>query len=821
VIGAFVSWYALSTLFGAAVWPLAYRMLPGLTDRGYSIIRPLGLLLVGYVFWVLGSLGLLNNSIGGIIFAMLIVVGLSIWAYITHAEGDAATLVRWTRDNWQTILSVELVFLLMFVAWAVVRAYSPEIRYTEKPMELAFLNGVRASDAFPPQDPWLSGYAISYYYFGYVIMAMLADLSGVSSGVAFNLAIALLFGLTAAGSYGLVLNLIASHRDAQSTPTRKGVHFASVLAPVLVLVVGNLMGLLDVIRSLNLQMPAGFWAWLDIPEITEALPRRIWPPTFSRGGGWWWWRASRVLHDRAPTGAEIQPQPIDEFPMFSFILGDMHPHVLILPFIMVALVLAFNALNQDEWLQREQLPLYIVSFGGLAFLNAWDFPIYGFVLIGALMLRGLWTEGSFSLNALKKPGLLTLIIVGLGIVAYLPWYVSFSSQAGGILPNPLAATPFQQFFVMFGPFIILIVLFVADTVISVRIKPDWILGIGIALAVLVTLLVLLVVISLVALNVESGIENWFLQNTGTTAISEGVRVAVLHRLSSPVTPLILTLTLGVSIAALLHLPVGEETIHHKREFSAGSAFVLLMIVTGVLLTLGPEFIYLRDNFGQRINTIFKFYYAAWILWALASAFAADVLVNRPNPISGTAFGILLLVLVASGLLYPIWGITNRTNNFAGSPTLDGLAFMEAEALEERRAIEWLSSNAPGDSIILEAVGGAYSDYGRISAATGLQTVMGWANHQRQWRGDLFDELAGGREQAVQEIYRTPNIERAEQLIDVYGIEYIVVGPRERDVNYSSPGGIEKFRRHFDPVFTDGSYTIYNTGQRIIERGGVP
>ena len=108
----------------------------------------------------------------------------------------------------KSILTIELLFFVLFVFWTLIRGMNPEVAYTEKPMELAFINSILRSPAFPPQDPWLSGYAISYYYFGYVLIAMLTRVTGVASAIAFNLSSALWFSLTAIAAYGIVFDLV-------------------------------------------------------------------------------------------------------------------------------------------------------------------------------------------------------------------------------------------------------------------------------------------------------------------------------------------------------------------------------------------------------------------------------------------------------------------------------------------------------------------------------------------------------------------------------------------------------------------------------------
>ena len=118
----------------------------------------------------------------------------------------------WLGHNKGYLIICEILFILAFAAWAYVRATSPEILGTEKPMELAFINAILRSPTFPPHDPWLSGYAISYYYFGYVMVAMITKITGVASGIAFNLSIALWFSLTALAAYSLLFDLLTFNK---------------------------------------------------------------------------------------------------------------------------------------------------------------------------------------------------------------------------------------------------------------------------------------------------------------------------------------------------------------------------------------------------------------------------------------------------------------------------------------------------------------------------------------------------------------------------------------------------------------------------------
>ncbi|MBK7215671.1 MAG: hypothetical protein IPH95_00985 [Candidatus Promineofilum sp.] len=203
-----IRWWAALTLLGLVALPLVYTLLRPLADRGYAFIKTAGLLLVSFVFWLAGSLGLAGNDGGGIALALLVVGAASLLAYRRRAPGDVA-LGAWLRANWRTVLAAELVFAGVFALWVWVRMQNPAIANTEKPMEFAFLNGVTLSPAFPSLDPWLAGYGISYYYFGYVMTSLLARLAVVPTAVAFNLAIAWLVAGAAVGAFGVVFNLVA------------------------------------------------------------------------------------------------------------------------------------------------------------------------------------------------------------------------------------------------------------------------------------------------------------------------------------------------------------------------------------------------------------------------------------------------------------------------------------------------------------------------------------------------------------------------------------------------------------------------------------
>ncbi len=221
-----LSWWLGIEILGLAALPLAWRLFRNLPDRGYPLAKPLGILLTSYLVWLSCSFGFLANTRSAIVVCLLVVAALSALYYWrgrgTSGSGTAREsgngrpgLLEFTRRNRQLIVANEVLFAVAFGLWVVVRAYNPEIAGTEKPMDFAFLNAILRSEYFPPLDPWLSGFAISYYYFGYLVMAVVTKLSGVPSEVAFNLAIALLLALAANGAFSLTYNLVAHHRQGR------------------------------------------------------------------------------------------------------------------------------------------------------------------------------------------------------------------------------------------------------------------------------------------------------------------------------------------------------------------------------------------------------------------------------------------------------------------------------------------------------------------------------------------------------------------------------------------------------------------------------
>lgn len=852
-----LKWLFVIEVFGVITLPLAMRLLRHLPDRGYAFAKPLGLLLISYVLWILVSFGLLRNQAISIV---LIMIALAVVSSRVYRE-DKERILAFLKSNAKLVLVSEVIFILAFAGWALFRAYNPQLDSTERPMDLAFLNAIVRSDRFPPNDPWLSGFAISYYYFGYLMMAVLTKLTAIPGPIAFNLAVALLFALTISGSFSLVYNLIEKAKSSLDKARSSGSSMGfGLLGAFMVTVMGNLQIALDMLHARGLGS-AAFWKWLDLKKMAEAPITGRWIPT-DPPDSWWWWRASRVIHDRDLLGRDSEV--IDEFPSFSYLLGDMHPHVLGLPFVLLALGLALNVLfgfepvesPPDDGAEDEQprrmgaigrfvkrafgilranafnIVVWAICLGGLSFLNTWDFPIYLFIFLAALALRRHLSQGRIDWQEML---IYTGWIFGLGVVAYIPFYIGFRSQAGGILPVLYNVTPLNQYLIMFGMFIFCLLSFLVvqwRQLVAVR-KADgskWmdnksVVSTGLQILAGIVLLPVLGSSLAVFLVTFTSQGRAFLQElmalpevqeaVGGQTVGTLVKRFAMMRLQDPwlflllvgmVTAAVVIIWQRLRLARAKGSGVDESWLTKIEGANLSVVFVGLIATVGLLLTLVTEFVYLRDLFGTRMNTIFKFWYQAWLQMGIASAFAVWYILRGQRHVGRYLWAGGFALLFCVGMVYPLAGMYSKAHQFQVQPTLNGIAYMQQYRPADYAAIQWLQKNVQGSPFILEAPGGSYSQYGRISSQTGLPTVLGWDFHEQQWRGS-YDEPAK-RLPDIETIYKSTDLQVVQNLLAKYDVQYVYIGDLERTKYGLQPPMLSKFDRIMDKIYDQDGVLIY-------------
>ena len=805
-------WLITVELIGLAAFPLAFYLLPRLADRGFTLSKPLGILLVSYLFWLLGLAHI--PTVQPIAIALVLLMA-ALSAYIAYRNFDE--LRDFITREWRTIVIAEAIFLVFFIGWTLFRSYDPFINHTEQPMDLALLSASINSQVGHPEDPWLRGEPISYYYFGYWMMGALSQISAIQSHISYNLAMALIPAMSAMGIFGIVFNMVRMDKarsgvagtDSMSTVRasvsaaladsthRKLAIIAGIAAALFLVIVANLEGVLEFMR-LNGMGSQGFYDWIRINDLPGPIvtPPQSWtPPDF-----WWWFHASRVINTF--DGVHFIDNTIQEFPFFSFLLGDMHPHVMSIPFIALFIGIALNIyrLPSDFWRNyRSVYPYAIVLtaalvLGGLGFNNLWDMPTFAALLIGILALKA-YREGSDIPQSIA----LAFFPVGLAILAlaalmYSPYLLDINAGVNGI-GVVITHTRAIHMFIVWGLFLTAITPFLLATFWQTTVQRDW-----------------------AAQTLTAGalaFAPWLLWTLAYLP-SDGSVEEVIGRFIG-ILPLTALVAIGVYNALYLA----------RRENEGGRLFATILAVLGLGLIIGSEFLFIRDFFNNRGNTVFKLYYQAWILLAAASAFAVYYWLSTIRSKTGwrSAFSYVwaaaFVLLLIGSLYYPLAAAKTKPDTPYAGPTLDGLSFVQQNRPAEYDAIAWLKQNASPDAAIVEAVG-EWSDWGLVSRSTGLPTIVNWLGHQKQWRGGwekfdadkpdvsraLRDKYFDDRTAEVERIYTTLDPAEAQVILYKYDIDYVYIGQRERD-KYGIEG-IPKFDAIADPVFADpnGEAIIY-------------
>lgn len=692
--------------------PLAGILGNRLADKGYSAARTLGIVLITYMSWVFSYLW--GFTINTILSAVLVLILTSIILYKKQGNFPKKAV----------ILSNELVFAAGFFFFLLIRIYLPEIYRHEKFMDFAFLNAVMRTPSFPPADPWYSGGFLDFYYYhGYLSVGALGRLFSVEPSMLFNLAVALTFALTLNLLFGFGYNL-----------THGKVKYG-VITAVVGAIFGNIQGLIEFKSMYFSKLPVYMG---------------------------YYWSSSRVI-----------PYTINEFPYFSFIHGDLHSHMLAIPFYLIILTFLLNIYfrkNEEKTFESFfALIIFSISLGFLFPSNSWDFPVYFGLASGIISI---FYYGSYlrsrSLSSSITGFLKTIIsVASISLLSYLPFYLNFKPQAAGgfALLEPELRTIVSDFLILFGLFLFLVFSFLITQLDSSRKISYLILGIGLS-AVL---------------------SKWLL------------------------IPLLVVLLPLIALSSFSFLKDLSER--------SSKGFASLLIATAASLALFCELIYLDDPISgsfARMNTVFKFYMHIWFFLAIAACYSYYELNSRyklwawngasPTEAVNKLWALLLVLLVVSCAVFPVMATYTRINDMNADPSLDGMEYMKKLDRGDYNALTWLQENIKGTPVILEASSddSGYSYTSRVSANTGLPTIIGWTRHERFWGRDPEDIRI--RLEDVRTIYSTNSIKKTLELMKKYNVSYVYIGRLERQMYYIN---LEKFQdeTYFEPVY-QGSVQIY-------------
>ena len=170
---AALRFFVLIEVLGLAATPLVAVALARLPGRGLAFAKPLGLLLVTWLVWVLRLARRCAQSTVMWIVVVALLAGAG-GLVLVAAGGRRSRAARCCgRRGWRWARSRCMALLV---------AYSPDVWQTEKPMDMAFINAAGNATHFPPEDPWMAGEDLNYYYFGHLMAAGLVRLSGGGAG---------------------------------------------------------------------------------------------------------------------------------------------------------------------------------------------------------------------------------------------------------------------------------------------------------------------------------------------------------------------------------------------------------------------------------------------------------------------------------------------------------------------------------------------------------------------------------------------------------------------------------------------------------------
>ncbi len=817
----FLVWWLIWTLSGLIFWPLADRFIPT-ADGGFALAKILGPILITLTVTWLCTPGFLPFTRLSLL-AVFIAAAILIWGL---PQFKRKFFERISSDiNPRLIIAEELIFALILLLWTFARGLKPELDSLEKMMNIGFINSLWRSDTLPALDMWFAGGTINYYYGGHILTAIMMKISNIQTQISYNLALASTMALTGCLSFSLGFNLLQPHCREKK---RYVPWISGGLVSLLVTFGGN---------GHSFWYDPGSPAFPLFQRITRLLPSEA-----GEIGSFWFSDSTRYIGHNPP----VEDFTIHEFPYYSFLVADLHAHLLNLACVLGLLIILVAAW-QSGWLRDTaeiwNRKLLLPAGDDESSKEIRQNPALAEIK-NSLLDRRIWLLSAF-LASFMMTNYWDFIIY-FAVIAWLSW---MSTHDTGLPLLSLRGLPVKiiQIMSVILPFLLL--------------QSPWLTVITLLLSALLSHLLLAVAADRICYAASKASALFALAhllalpfNLNFSAISKTIKLTDRH--TSPFQFLIVW---GVLISAGLIWWLSEIiSSRHKRkaagrdraedtsedeflvetykqgEFSqwhSGRILLAALFTAALFLLIVPETVYVQDIYGvayQRSNTMFKFTYQAFVLLMIVWGAGIGRLLVIPRKNQTKIALLVLTVFVIVPLWYPFaateqWLGEFRKENYQ---TLDGTVPLRSKDSvqipgdnnDELRSyfalIDWINENVEGQPTIVEAVSESYSDYNLVSAFTGLPAVVGWPTHEWLWRQtqddpDAWTLSVWPRVTEVRQIYTEADRDLIRDILRKYEVEYIVIGALERSL-YSdiseNPVPNEKFLRSLGEAVYDQAET---------------
>lgn len=800
----FFRWYLVVFALGIVFLPFSAYIFKNFNNIGYIFSKPLSIVLSGFAVWTFSYLKILPFRL---LFVILILSAFALVFYINPKTRTALTDRLSDPRNIRSMALQESLFAAALVFWSFARGLKPLLDSLEKPMNYGFMMSILRTDYLPAQDMWYAGGEINYYYFGHFIYAYLTRLSGLEVEVSYNLALATTFALTLTLSFALCYMLMSFAQYKGAKLFKAGFATSGIVGAFLVTLAGNSHSFFfgshySSVEQREITAPG--YRFLEFLN-ERSLLSRFFSSVAPESGvdpeitirNFWFANSTRFIGYNPPTSDKT----IHEFPYYSFLVADLHAHLINLSFVLLLIGIlivilrskslrkeGIKTLREDGLVlsqdKKESIPgklgnlflssktyLYDPCFllcglllGIFMMCNFWDFAIYIVVIAMTLLVSNLRACGK-----LGSPETVPVFIVQ--IVSIMVVFLFAKHPAVAVVGYVISA---------------MLCIFL-----SVLIRNAFTLtGAGISLLFLISHFIILPF----NLNFDPMSKSIALAQDRTPVFQLAIMWGVHILLGS------------LFLVYVIHKRTAEKTsINGHALYAKGPVarflsgmnpadiFVCGIFVCGIMFVVMPEVFYVVDIYSgdyKRANTMFKFTYQAFVMLSLAAGYGIARITFTRNTSSKVDFRwSFVAVLMAGLLIIPSYYTRISTHQWLGKFSLEryiGLNGIEGLQNRDRLdAIRWINDNIENQPVLLEAYGDSYTEYNQISAYTGLPTIMGWQTHQWLWRtsrtvSDAYNQVVRPRQIDVAEIYNFTERDKVLTLLDKYGVEYIVVGNLEKE-----------------------------------------